>query len=160
MAQYSYSIRDFSDEYGRVTISVEEPSEAELDWETVINANEGTFRTALNGVILGNVARHHVLVSEELVDDSRPASALAQREFAMRVFVSGVTTSEKRNFTIPTVDIGSLTITPGTDLVELADGGPMAALVTAIESVYFINYPDGSDEQVTVDRAVIVGRNS
>lgn len=155
MANYFYAIRDNSDEIGRLTIPVEEPTEAELDWETIINANEGNFRTALDGVILGNIAAHHVLVSNESPNDVRPASQWAQREFAMRVFLVGNTSGEKRNITVPTVDLDALDVQDGSDLVNLADAGVMAAFVAQLEAVYLVD-----DEAYTVERAVIVGRNS
>lgn len=149
----SFSIRDWSDEYGRVQF----PMADQAGTETVANLDTNqlaTFRSAVQGVSLGTVARESVRILEG-GNDTRPASALAQREFGLRVFFELNTSGEKRNLTIPAIDIASLTVDGGSDLVELADAGPMAALVSAIETYVSIN-----GESVTVTRALVVGRNS
>lgn len=160
MAEYSYTLIDRSQERSIVRIPVEEPSEVELDWETIINANEAGFRSALLGITLLELEAHHVLVSSErVVPPTIPASPWANREQGLRVFYVGNTSGEKRNFTIPGPDLAALTLQEGSDLVVLADAGPMAALVTWMESNVFLPYGN-ADEQVTVTRAVIVGRNN
>lgn len=153
MTAVSFSVRDWSDEYGRVEFPIADQAGTQTvaDIDTTILAN---LRTAVDGVTLGNIARESVRLLEG-GNDARPASALAQREFGLRVFYHLNTSGEKRNLTIPAVDIAALTIAGGGDIVELADGGPMAALVTEIESLVVVG-----GEAVTVDRAVIVGRNS
>lgn len=159
MAQYHYSFIDRSGELSSVTIPVEEPSEAELDWETIINADEGGFRTALEAVTLANLVSHHVLVSQESLSPGVPTSPWANRETGLRIFYEGVTSGDKRNFTVPAPDLDNLTLQEGSDLVVLDDGGIMAALVTEIEAHLLLPYGD-ADEAVTVTRAVVVGRNN
>lgn len=85
-----------------------------------------------------------------------PASNLAQRESGLRVFLIDDTSGAKSHFTVPSPDLANLTIPAGTDQVTLADGGIMADLVTAIEAE--CQSVDGNS--VTVNRAVIVGRNN
>lgn len=158
MAYYSFSIRDNSDEYGRLIIPVEEPTS--LNYETIIATNQASFESALDGVVLGNIARASVTVNEDTVNDTRPASQFAQRELGMRVFIIGASSGKKANFTVPSPDLNALTLQEGTDLVDLDDAGVMAAFVTQVEALARIYAPDGSSEAVTVERAVIVGRNS
>lgn len=156
MAAYSYSFRDYSDERSSVEIRVEEPSEIGADWETIINANEANVRAALQGVSLANIASHHVRVSEEAPNDTRPASAFAQRELGLRVFYQDDTNAKKSFITVPAPDMANLTLVEGSDQVTLADGGIMAALVSALES--YMYSPDGN--AITVTSARVVGRNS
>lgn len=154
MAAITFSIRDWSDEYGRVQFPFAEPGGIETVAD--LEANQlATLKSAVEGVSLGQVAREAIRIAEDGALDTRPASALAQREFGLRVFFELNTSGEKRNLTIPAVDIAALTVAGGSDLVELADAGVMAALVSAIETYVNIN-----GETVTVTRAMIVGRNS
>lgn len=148
----AFSIRDWSDEYSSVAF----PMADQAGTETVANLDTNqlaTLRDAVNGVSLGEIAREKVIILQG-GNDARPASALAQREFGLRVFME-TPSGEKRNLTIGAVDIASLTVDGGSDLVELADAGPMAALVSAIET-----YVEYAGEGVTVTHAQIVGRNS
>lgn len=153
MPTVQFSIRDWSDEYSSVAFPIAEP----LGTTTYADHEVGplaTFRTAVAGVTLGTIAREWERVYEG-GNDQRPASPLAQREFGLRVFYELDTSGEKRNLTIGAVDIAALTVDGGSDLVELADGGPMAALVSAMESEMEVN-----GETITVTKAQIVGRNS
>lgn len=159
MARYSYTFMDFSRELSTVVIPVEEPSEVSLNWETIINANEAGMRSAIEGVTLASLQRHSVTVSEEDISDPKPTNQYAQRESGLRVFYHGVTSGEKRNLTIPAPDLTALTLQDNSDLVELEDGGAMAALVTELEANLQIQY-GASTEQIEVDRALIVGRNN
>jgi len=85
-----------------------------------------------------------------------PASNLAQRESGLRVFLTDDTTGAKSSFTLAGPDMANLTIPAGGDLVTLADGSIMAAMVTALEA----NLQSVAGNSVTVTRAVIVGRNN
>lgn len=148
----AFSIRDWSDEYSSVVF----PMATQAGVETVANLDTNqldTIRSAVQGVSLGTVAREKVIILQG-GNDARPGSALAQREHALRVFME-TPSGEKRNLTIAAVDIASLTVDGGSDLVELADAGAMAALVSAIET-----YVEYGGESVTVTKAQIVGRNS
>lgn len=153
MPTVQFSIRDWSDEYSSVAFPIAEP----IGTTTYADHEAGplaTFRSAVDGVTLGTIAREWERVYEG-GNDQRPASALAQREFGLRVFYELDTSGEKRNLTIGAVDIAALQVDGGSDLVELADGGPMAALVSAMEAEMEVN-----GETITVTRAQIVGRNS
>lgn len=153
MASITFSVRDWSDEYGRVEFPLADQGGTETiaDIDTNLLSE---FRTAVEGVSLGQIAREAVRILEG-GDDSRPTSSLAQREFGLRVFYETNVSGEKRNLTVPCVDIAALDVAGGSDLVNLEDAGPMAALVTAIE-----DHLEVAGESVTVTRAQIVGRNS
>lgn len=154
MPHVSFSVRDWSDEYGRALFPIAAPPDLTTfgDVETSTLAD---LAAAVAAVSLGEIARQAVTALDDGGNDVRPASALAQRELGLRIFFHSDGSLEKRNITIPCVDIAVLTIEGGTDLVTLQDAGPMAQMVAAIET--YVNF-DGSS--VTVDRAVIVGRNS
>lgn len=154
-AVYHYSLRDYTGEYSNLDIPVTEPTEVGANWETVINTEEATLRSAIQGVTLANIARHYVRLSEETVNDTQPASAFAQRELGLRIFYHDTTTGEKMNRTIAAPDLASLTLQDGTDLVDLT-AEPMASLVSAWET--YVESDDGN--AVEVDRAVVVGRNN
>lgn len=156
MAKYVYTFRDYSDELSTLELNVTEPTEVGMNWETVVNTEEAIVRAALQGVSLGNIAKHHVRLSEEAPNDARPASAWAQRENGLRVFYQDATTGDKYHFTVPAPDLASLTFVEGSDQIVLADGDIMAALVSAIET--YVESPAGN--AVTVTSAWAVGRNS
>lgn len=156
MADYVYSLRDYSGEYSTLQLTVTEPTEVGANWETIINTEEATVRAAIQGVTLCNIASHHVRVSSEKPNDAQPASVWAQREMGLRIFYHDDTTGEKFNRTIAGPDLANLTLVSGSDQVQLADGGIMAALVSALET--YVESPDGN--AIVVDSAWIIGRNS
>lgn len=157
MAYVTFSVRDYSDEYGKFRCFVAEPAGGDLI--STHETKQTALQTAIGNVILGNIAKT-TLVINELGTDERPASALAQREFGLRVFFVSDTSAQSGHITIPTIDIASLTVVPGTDLVTLDDGDVMAALVAAMEAAMVYRFANGDEETITVTEAVIVGRNS
>ena len=88
--------------------------------------------------------------------DAVPASNFAQREVGLRVFLVDDVNGRKSHFTIPGPDLAALTILAGTDLVDLADAGIMAALVASVEA----DCVSVDGNAVSVLRAVIVGRRN
>lgn len=153
MARVNISVRDFSDEYGRVTFELAE----ELGTATVsdIDTNKLTpLSSAVAGVSLGAVARESYTMLEG-GNDQRPASQFAQRELGLRIFYHGTTSGEKRNITIPAPDLAALSFPAGGDLADIT-AAPLSTLVAEIEANVVIN----GSEAVVVDRAVVVGRNS
>lgn len=153
MARLFVSIRDWSDEYGQMNLRLQEP--ADLTTVGDFDDTQAALLASIGGVSLGNIAKAYSVVREE-GNDSRPASALAQREFGLRVFYEDVVTGDKGNFTVPAVDIAVLTIEGGGDKVTLQDAGPMAALVTDVENLV----RSKAGNAITVTGAFIVGRNS
>lgn len=151
MAYLTFSVRDFSDEYGRVQFPITDAAPADTGAEIAGWVTD--MAAAIAGVSLGNVARQSVVLYEGGTDE-RPASALAQREFGLRVFYQTDTSFEKRNLTIPAVDIAALTIAGGSDLADIT-AGALATLVAEMESQMEVG-----GETITVTHAQIVGRNS
>lgn len=157
MGWLSFSLRDWSDEYTNVRIEIAEPAGGDL--VSTVTAKQTALQSAIEGVTLGTVARKYAAIAYSKTGDVRPASDLAQRENGLRIFFQGDTSGNKGNITIGTVDIASLTVAGGGDEVTLADGGVMAALVTALEANMVMPY-GASTEDITVTSAFLVGRNS
>lgn len=116
----------------------------------------GSLKTALDAIILGVQASEKVTIYDTVLSSAVPTSPFAQRELKILVRYQGDTTGRKRSFEIPTPDLAALTLT-GKDNVVLADGGVMAAFVTAWEDV--ARMPDDDTETVTITGAEVVGRN-
>jgi len=120
--------------------------------------NFGAYRTALEGIILGNVTQEEWVGDRTALTEALPASNFAQRELKLLVRYVGDTSGGVHTLEIPTPDLASLTIAPGTDLVDLTDAGVMAAWVAAFETI--ARSPDDDTETVTVLSIQFVGRNT
>lgn len=117
----------------------------------------GAYRTALEAIILGNVTQEEWVGDRTQLTEAIPASNFAQRELKLLIRYVGDTSGGIHTLEIPTPDLANLTIDPSTDLVDLADGGIMAAWVTAFQTI--ARTPDDDTETVTVQSARVVGRN-
>lgn len=117
----------------------------------------GAYRTALEAIILGNVTQEEWVGDRTSLTEAIPASNFAQRELKLLIRYVGDTSGGIHTLEIPTPDLANLTIDPSTDLVDLADGGIMAAWVTAFQTI--ARTPDDDTETVTVQSARVVGRN-
>lgn len=164
MAYISFSMRDKNGELGNVRLPMAEPSaitgagSIAIEWDDV---GGGELKDAVEGVTLGVIARGYFGIGEFDDVPDYPASNFAQREWGLRIFLTGDEDGRTFTITLPTVDAAALTLQTGEDDVLLADGGAMAELVTEFEDA--LRYPSqgASDEQtVTVERARLVGRNS
>lgn len=78
----------------------------------------------------------------------------AQRELGARFFFHESVTNRKGFLTCPMPDLVNVDLLPLTDLIDLTDT-EAAAMVTWIEANVEL-----AGESVTVDRAVVVGRNT
>lgn len=116
----------------------------------------GAFKTALDAITLGVLAAEKVTIYDTVLSGAVPTSPYAQRELKLLVRYVGDTTARKRSFEVPCPDLEALTLT-GKDQVTLADGGVMAAFVTAFEAI--ARMADDDAETVTVTGAEVVGRN-
>lgn len=116
----------------------------------------GALKTALDAIILGVQAKETVTIYDTVLSGAVPASPFAQRELKLLVTYQGDTTLKKFRSEIPTPDLAALTLAAG-DSVVLADGGVMAAFVTAFEAI--ARNPEDDTETVTVIGAKLVGRN-
>lgn len=147
------TIRDYSKETSRFKVN--------YDAITVVNLADllsdwGDLKTATDGIILGVIANEQLVLDNTIISSAVPASAFAQRELKLDIQYVGDTTGKKFNLEIPTPDLANLTLN-NTDEVVLADGGIMAAWVTAFEVI--ARSPDDDLETVTVTQALVKGRN-
>jgi len=109
--------------------------------------------TAIEGVVLGNIAKRVVTVSETSPDDTEVTDPLAQREnkWLMRYHD---TSGRKFTAEIPTADLAQLTL--GTEFMDLSAGAGNT-LKAAFEAVV-VSPTDAS--AVVLDSAQFVGRRS
>lgn len=152
MPRVTARIRDFSDEYTTLSVEVDDLESASV-WSVVETMNS-ELETALGGAILGTLVS--VTFSQPTIEnaDARPASGEAQREKGLRLFFIDDVNGDRGNVTIGTADFGALA-QPGTDLVPLTHA-EVAPIVAWLEQYVQINLGN----TVTVERAVLVGRNS
>lgn len=118
--------------------------------------NFGAYKTALAAITIGAIHKESWIGDDTLLTNDRPASGWAQRELKMLVTYRGDTSEKLFQVEIPTPDLDNLTLGEK-DSVVLADGGIMAAWVTAFETI--ARSPDSDEETVTVVAARVVGRN-
>lgn len=148
------SYRDYSNELSRLSLNF-----------ATLQAGGGNF-DAVTGLV-DDVAAAILAVTDlvaagssiahPIEDDTggMPAGEAAQRERGIRIYYHD-TAGKKHSFTIPGIDYTAITVPQGSDAVVLDDAGAMAALVTALEAG--VKSPLGN--AITVDRAVVIGRNS
>ena len=117
-----------------------------------------TFITALDAIIIGVIRNETVKVYDTQLSGALPASNFARRESKLLIRYIGDTTGKKFTLEVPTPDFAALTAETGdANFINLADGGVMAAWVTAAEVI--MRSPDDATETVTIDSAQAVGRN-
>ena len=88
-------------------------------------------------------------------DDQRPASAYADRELGFRFYLRDDVNSRLNSFTIPCADKAIGSVVAGKDELDLT-AEPTASFVTFLEA----NVLSRDGNAVTVERAIVVGRNS
>lgn len=116
----------------------------------------GALKTATDALTLGVLANETLVLDNTILSADIPASPFAQRELKMQVNYIGNTSQKPFQIEVPCPDLAVLTLN-NTDEVVLADGGVMAAFVTAFETL--AKSPDSDVETVTVISAYIKGRN-
>lgn len=151
MAYVTVSVLDYSNEVGTINVPTAGMIPAEL-WSSR-QSEIADLETAIGGLTLGTDFRYAFRQNE--VDDAKilPASPLAQREMGLRVFFHQTNGTPTGYITIPAVDVANLA-QPNTDIVPL-DDPLLAPLVTWLET-----NGELQGQGITVDRAVLVGRNS
>jgi len=118
----------------------------------------GALRTALDAIISGTLNKEKIVLDDTLLSSAAPASPYAQREMKMLIVYRDTTSNKQYQMTVPTPDLSVLTIPPSSgDYVTLADGGVMAAFVTALETIG--RSPEDDTHNIEVVSARIVGRN-
>ena len=153
-AKVQVRIKDASDEYTGVGFR-----HADIDDVTVTFSDVETFAGTLVGHIeahsLGTVAQVYASQDTQARDETRPSDNFAQRELGYRFYYTDNTTQESGSFTIGTADLDIASYLPGSDALDLT-ASPTAAMVTFLEA----NVLSRDGNAITIDRAIVVGRNS
>lgn len=154
MARVTIKIRDYSDEYSLLGVNL-----ADLDGIARVWTGLETEASDLVGHIedhsIGTVATVQATQATQAEDDTRPAAPFAQRELGLRFYLRDQVNQEIGYFTIPAADLNIGSVVAGKDELDLT-AAPTAAFVAWLEAEALSR--DGN--AVTVERAVIVGRNS
>lgn len=116
-----------------------------------------TLLSAIQAITLGAVRTETVKWRVDDVDIAAVTDPLAQREIKALVSYHDDTTGKKYRVEIPTLDLVTIGLVAGSDLVDLGDT-QAAAFVAAFEAVAMD--PDTGLNSVTVDSIRFVGRNS
>lgn len=161
MAAGSYSvlaIRDYGVDIKSSELSTHKIPSYQIDAANLATwlTGWGSYKTALDAIILGVIQKEHVAIYDTLISNAVPASPFAQRELKILVTYVGDTSERVFQLEIPTPDLAALTL-GANDSIVLADGGVMAAWKTAFEAI--ARAPDDDAETVTVSGAQLVGRN-
>jgi hypothetical protein len=151
----NFTYRDHGSEIGSLSMHVDEISAGGADYDTIVAAIAAIASDIL-AITLCTEAGNGITQGLDPDTDAVPSDAFAQRELGLRVFLVDDVNGRKSHFTIPGPDLDALTIFAGTDLVDLADAGVMAALVTTVEA----GAVSADANAVSVLRAVIVGRRN
>jgi len=117
--------------------------------------NFGALRTAIEGITLGTMHQEAWIGDRELISNTLPTNAEAQREKKWLVTYTGNTSGKKFTLEIPTADLTGRLVS-GTDLANLSNT-EIAAFITAFETI--ARSPDNDEENVTVQTIKFVGRN-
>jgi len=148
------SIRDFGSEVGTYGYTAVQLTAANHDAQIALHAAE---EAALANICRGEIAKRRIIHTAVNVSNDDAADDEAQREELLYVQYEDAN-KNMFGFEIPCVDISALTRITGTDFVNLADAGVMAAYVTALEAAA-VSPKDGTSA-ITVLRAILVGARS
>lgn len=147
-------LRDYSDEYTSLGINMADIDAVANTWDVVDGAVD-TLVGHIEAHSLGTVVAAKVNQATQAENDARPASAFAQRELGIRFYLRDAVNQKLSFFTIGTADMAIGSIVAGQDELDLS-AAPTDTFVTWLEAN--AQSPDGN--AVTVERAVVVGRNS
>jgi len=118
----------------------------------------GTFKTATDAIMAGVLRHEKIAIYDTPLSGALPASNFARRELKLLISYQGVSTGRRWTFELPCPDLAALTLETGdANYVNLADGGVMAAWVTALVAI--LRAPDDDTEVCTILSARVVGRN-
>ncbi len=116
------------------------------------------FIVLTDAITVGVIAKETVKAVETKISGSLPVLQWARRELKMLVTYIGDTSGKLFSCSLPCPDLTTLQLETGdANFVVLADGGAMAAWITAWEGL--ARSPDDETETVTIMSAEIVGRN-
>lgn len=153
MARLNGKIRDYSDEYGQFGIAT--PDIVGVDTWSVLDTRADDFATHVDAHSLGTIVDMSAKQNTQASNDVRPASPFAQRELGFRFYLRDTVNQKLGSFTIPAADMAIGSVVAGQDELDLS-AAPTAALVAWIEA----NAESIDGNAVTVERALVVGRNS
>jgi len=153
MGSVSFKIRDYSDEYSFVAANLADLTALQT-WD-LINGLADDLATHVDAHSVGTIVDVKYAQETQASNDVRPASTWAQRELGFRFYIRDEVTQEIGYFTIPAADLTIGSVVAGDDELDLT-AAPTAAFVTWIEA----NMLSRDDNAVTVERALVVGRNS
>lgn len=150
--KYAITYLDYSVEKSPFQITTITPTAANHDtWKS----NMAALKTALADITLGVAQQEVQTALVDVLDNTPPTNALAQRESKWLVTYKGNTSEKLFRSEIPTADIVGHLL-PASDEADLTEAD-MAAFVSAFETV--ARSPDNGTEACTVLSVRFVGRN-
>lgn len=148
-----FSVRDFSDEYSAVRFSTTALAADGSNWATIVS-NIDALQLALAAIVNGHIAKRTIIVEDDKVNDTRPATPYAQRENKWIVRYQDDVTQKKYTFQIPTAELVIMS-DGGDDVLDIVGVTVAATFVTWLET-YALS-PDGN--AITVNSMSFGARN-
>lgn len=149
-----FKIRDYSNETSTVKFYNGAITAASLPGYLT---NFGALKSAVQGITSGIIASESWVGDNTVLSQAAPATPVAQRENKWLVTYEGDTSQKLYQMTVPAADITNAALfLANSDDADLASA-PMAAFVTAFETI--ARTPDSDTETVTVKSIRYVGRN-
>lgn len=154
----NFSIIDVSNERSSVGVYMETLDNT--NYETVtgsdpINDQRGQLQAALEAIIIGQLGDVTITALQDEVSSVPPANNFAQRELKVRftyTYTEGALT-KFGSIEVPTPDLAAMTLLPG-DVVDITVA-PVSTFVANLN----LNGRSRSGQNITVTKAVVVGRN-
>lgn len=113
------------------------------------------LQSAINALILGNVAKEETVVLRQFPTPGPATNILAQRENKWLIRYHDLANNSKFRVSIPTADLSQLIA--HSEFVDVTAGNGLA-LKNAFEAI--VRSPDNSSDNVILDSIQFVGRNS
>jgi len=113
------------------------------------------LRGAMDDIVLGVQKKYQIIAADNILSNTPPTDAFAQRELKWLVTYADDTTGKEYQVEIGTA-LPTDNVTAGTDYADLT-ATDIAAFVTAFEA--FARAPDDLTHTVTVTSIRLVGRN-
>lgn len=150
--KYLLTFLDYSVEKSPFQVVTVTPNAATHDdWK----ADMAALKTALGNITLGVIQQEVQTALVDVIDNTPPTDANAQREIKWLVSYKGNTSEKIFRAEVPTAELTGHLL-PASDMADLTETD-MAAFVTAFEEV--VRSPDNGTEACTVLSIRAVGRN-
>lgn len=153
MSRVGFKVRDYSDEYGQMSVELADLTALQT-WD-LIDGLADALATHIGAHSSGTVVEVNFSQPTQAANDVRPAEPYAQRELGFRFYIRDEVNQELGYFTIPCADLDIGSVVAGDDELDLTVA-PTAAFVTWLEA----NALSRDGNAITVERALVVGRNS